>query len=163
MFAPPMTITVFPAAAARACSSALSMPSVTNVYEVPPSRFSLAADRWETTKHGAWNVGLSPQGPTPTSNTRRPITSAPTFAKDSTSNASASSGVLPENIHSWSLSPPSPSGRSTSTFGPATKPSRDTDNSTSTLPSGTAPPPDDNLGSPRVGINQTASYALPMS
>src|SRR6266545_2363757 len=27
--------------------------------------------------------------------------------------------VLPENIHSWRRSPPSPSGRSTSTFGPA--------------------------------------------
>src|SRR5262245_57228012 len=65
MFAPPMTITIFPLAAARACSSARSMPSVTNAYEVPPCRSKRTPGRCETTKQGQWNVGLSPQGPTP--------------------------------------------------------------------------------------------------
>src|SRR5688500_15850044 len=52
MFAPPTTEMSFFPAAALACSSALSMPSVTKLNVVPPSFVSAGLDLWVTTKTG---------------------------------------------------------------------------------------------------------------
>ena len=55
-------------------SMARSSPSVTKVKEVPPWRSSTSRGRWVTTNTGAWNGGSSPQGTSPASNMRRPMT-----------------------------------------------------------------------------------------
>ena len=77
----------FSPAAARACSRALSNPSVTNVKVVPPP-FSTGSRSWcVSTKTGTWNGGLSPhqasafgslsQGPEPPLNIFRPMITEP--------------------------------------------------------------------------------------
>jgi hypothetical protein len=95
------------------------------------ARFTIGSlPRWVTTNTGAWYVGSSPHGPTPTSNIVRPVTSAPVVANRSSSKARDSSLDFPANIQSCSRPPPSPIGLSTPTRGPATKPSSDIDRST---------------------------------
>ena len=137
---------VFPAAL-RACSSAASTPSVTKVKVVPCS--SSGSRGWcVRTKTGWRNGGSSPhqpfafgsssQGPDPLLNIRRPMIVAPALSTPS-STTSASSPVSPPSMpwrsrqlfsrttHSWRPSPPSPSGCSSVWFGPATKPSSETE------------------------------------
>src|SRR5215207_9871210 len=144
--APPATATSPSPAAARACSSADSIPSVTNVNVVPPSFCTGSRGWWVSTNTGWWNGGSSPHqasafgssshGPSPPLNIRRPITVAPTPASPS-STTSLSTFVSPPsmpcasrhacaaNAHSCSRSPPAPSGSSRVWLGPAMKPSRD--------------------------------------
>ena len=85
--APPATSTSFSPAAARACSIADSMPSVTKLKVVPPSIGKGSRAWWVSTNTGAWNGGSSPHqpralgscshGPLPPLYIRRPITTAP--------------------------------------------------------------------------------------
>ena len=116
-----------------------SMPSVTKVKVVPPSLTSGSRSWWVMTKTGMWNGGSSPHQPShgfashdpSPPNMFLPITVAPRFACVSsitsldrlTSPPSrpwglrhASSG----SAHSWSCSPPMPSGFSSLGSGPAT-------------------------------------------
>ena len=69
------------------------MPSVTNANVVPPSLVTVSRAWWVRMNTGTWNGGLSPhqasalgsssQGPSPPLNIRRPITTAPVAASDS--------------------------------------------------------------------------------
>ena len=59
---PPQIPTSLPPAAARACSSAASIPPVTNVYVVPPCMGIGSRRSWVTTKTGIPNGGGSPHG-----------------------------------------------------------------------------------------------------
>ncbi len=61
--APPAMQTFLPAAAARACSSADSIPSATNVKVVPPSISIGSRGWWVSTKTGVWYGGSSPHQP----------------------------------------------------------------------------------------------------
>ncbi len=94
------------------------MPSVTNVYDVPPRLTIVSAGRLVTTKTGAWNTGSSPHGPIPRSAIRRPTITAPTPAKRSVAKRSASASERPANIQSCSPSPPRPIGSCGLTPGP---------------------------------------------
>ncbi len=67
MSAPPLTCTSSGPAASRARTRALSVPSVTKTYDVPPLLTIVSAGRWVTTKTWAWKVGSSPHGPMPRS------------------------------------------------------------------------------------------------
>src|ERR671919_2847230 len=123
------------------------IPSVTKMKVVPPS-ISRGSRGWcVSTKTGVWNGGLSPhqpfqggsslQGPGPPPNMFRPITLAPTFDC-----SSSTTGVLAltsppswpcglrhassSTIHSWRSSPPTPSGFSSLSSGPAEYPSSET-------------------------------------
>ena len=84
------TRTSRPTAAARACASAASMPSVTNRNSVPPAIRSSARGGWVNTKTGVWYGGSSPhqpfqlssgQGPRTGPNMLRPRIQAPTPSK----------------------------------------------------------------------------------
>ena len=98
-FAPPASETSLPPAARRACSSADSMPSVTNVKVVPPSIASGARGWCVSTNTGWWYGGLSPhqpfhgfaasQGPGWPPNMLRPMIVAPMLAIDSSTTARA--------------------------------------------------------------------------
>ena len=137
--APPPTMTSLPAAAALACSSAASIPSVTKVKVVSES-VSGARSWWVSTNTGMWkggssphhpSQGSSPHGPGPPPNFPRPMIAAPTFVS-----ASSTTGVLAftsppsgrearwkalrAKAQSWRLPPPSPSGCSSLGLGPAT-------------------------------------------
>ncbi len=136
---PPMKTSLSPAAA-RARSSADSIPSVTKVYVVS-ERTSGSRSWWVRTKTGLWNGGSSPhqpchgsspQGPRVAGpNLPRPMISAPTFACSSATTALLTFSSPPSSPlgsrHAFSLtsqscsrSPPSPSGSSWLWFGPAT-------------------------------------------
>jgi hypothetical protein len=85
--------------------------------------------------------GFSPHGATPLSNTRLPITAAPTWARDARKTSvwgPVRSWRSPQSprpaIHSWSRSPSSPSGLSGPSFGPVENPSSDIDMSAITFP-----------------------------
>ena len=90
--APPATATSLSPAAARACSSADSIPSVTNVNVVPPCMVSGSRAWCVSTNTGWWKGGSSPHqpsafgssshGPAPPLNIRRPITVAPVLRSD---------------------------------------------------------------------------------
>ena len=143
---PPAIATSFSPAAAVACSSAVSIPSVTKWKVVPPSISSGSRSWWVRTKTGTWKggssphqprQGSSPQGPGPPPNMLRPIRTAPTFP-DASSKTSVLALTSPPSrpwarrqassfrTQSCSASPPSPSGFSALWLGPATKPSRET-------------------------------------
>src|SRR5438067_1946292 len=142
--APPPRDISFSPAAARACSSADSIPSVTKWNVVPPS-ISSVSRRWLVrTKTGWWKGGLSPHqpfhdsshGPGPPPNMFRPMMVAPAPPRMSSANgvlaftSPPSSPWLSRNALSgtsqpWSFSPPTPSGCSGDWSGPATKPSID--------------------------------------
>ena len=79
--APPAIVTSPSPAAARACSSADSIPSVTNVNVVPPCISSGSRGWCVRTKTGTWKGGSSPHqprqdrahGPSPPPNILRPM------------------------------------------------------------------------------------------
>ena len=120
------------------------MPSVTKMKVVPPSLATGSRAWWVTMKTGVWkggssphqpSQGSSPHGPSPP-NMFLPMTVAPMFSSDSSTTsveALTSPPSLPWGLrqassamtHSWSCSPPSPSGFSSLWFGPAMKPSSD--------------------------------------
>ena len=83
--------------------------------------------RLVTTNVGRPKAPSSPQGPMPTSNIRRPITTAPAVAYIASAAARSSAvGSVPSNpIHRCRRSPAVPNGRSTLTPLPATNPSTD--------------------------------------
>ena len=100
--APPPSETSLPPAAACACSSADSIPSVTKWKVVPPSISSGSRSWWVRTKTGVWkggssphqpSQGSSPQGPGPPPNMLRPMMVAPTFS--SASSTTWRAGVRP--------------------------------------------------------------------
>src|SRR5215218_412320 len=151
---PPATWTSRPPAAAWACSRADSIPSVTNVNVVPCSSSGSRA-WWVSTNTGWWNGGSSPHhplalgssshGPLPPLNMWRPMMLAPTRASVSPASSESTFASPPSrpcrsrhaaaaNAHSCSSSPPWPSGSSSDWFGPATKPSSDTEMSRMSCP-----------------------------
>ena len=81
MLAPPVIATSWSPAAARACRSADSIPSVTNVNVVSPCIGSGSRAWWVSTKTGVWYGGTSPHqplhvsshGPSPPPNILRPM------------------------------------------------------------------------------------------
>jgi hypothetical protein len=81
VLAPPATATSPSPAAARACSSADSIPSVAKWNVVPRSIASGSRGWWVRTKTGVWNGGSSPHqpfqpsshGPSPPPNIPRPM------------------------------------------------------------------------------------------
>src|SRR5919108_82775 len=128
--APPPRETPLSPAAARACSSADSIPSVTK-WKVVPLSISRGSRGWcVRTKTGWWNGGSSPHqpfhessshGPGPPPNMFRPMIVAPAPARMSsakgvfalTSPPSApwlSRNALSGTSHAWSCSPPIPGG-----------------------------------------------------
>src|SRR3954471_4706378 len=142
--AQPARDTSFSPAAARACSSADSIPSVTKWNVVPPCISSGSRGWLVRTKTGWWKGGLSPHqpfhdsshGPGPPPNMFRPMMVAPAPPRMSSANgvlaltSPPSSPWLSRNASSgtsqpWSSSPPTPSGCSGDWCGPATKPSID--------------------------------------
>src|SRR5438874_2615339 len=142
--APPPRDTSFSPAAARARSSADSIPSMTK-WNVVPRCISSGLRGWLVrTKTGWWKGGLSPHqpfhdsshGPGPPPNMFRPMMVAPAPPRMSSANgvlaltSPPSSPWLSRNAlsgtsQSWSCSPPTPSGCSGDWCGPATKPSID--------------------------------------
>ncbi len=129
---PPPTRTSLPPAAARARSSAASMPSVTKWNVVPPFIVSGARAWCVSTKTGTWYGGSSPhqpfhcssgQGPRTGPNMLRPRIHAPMLAMPRAANSS-SMPVVPLSLpsifwkvrvgtnHSCNVSPPTPSGSS---------------------------------------------------
>src|SRR4051794_20744152 len=142
--APPPRDTSFSTAAARACSSADSIPSVTKWNVVPPCSSSGRRGWFVSTKTGWWNGGLSPHqpcqdsshGPGPPPNMFRPMMLAPAPPRISSANGVLaltsppcspwlSRNALSGTSQLWSSSPPIPSGCSADCSGPATKPSID--------------------------------------
>ena len=97
--APPASATLRSSAAARACSSADSIPSVTKVNVVPPSMTAGSRGCCVSTKTGTWNGGSSPHhpsafgsslhGPSPPLNIRRPMITAPVAATCSATTSSS--------------------------------------------------------------------------
>src|SRR6266511_5841382 len=153
--APPPIATSLSPAASFACARALSIPSGTKWNDVPPCFVTVSLAWWVRTKTGTWNGGSSPHqpselgscshGPLPPLNIRRPITTAPCdfiASPKRSESALCSPPSMPccarklasANAHSWSRSPPSPSGCSRLGFGPATNPSSDVVISATTLP-----------------------------
>ena len=145
--APPPMRTACSPEAARARSSAASMPSVTKWKVVPPC-ISIGSRGWcVSTNTGWWYGGSSPhqpvqsslpQGPRTGPNMFRPMMCAPTpwtprAARSSSgpvappSMPSSCRNVRVAKAQSCRRSPPIPSGCSSLWPGPATNPSRDTD------------------------------------
>src|SRR4029453_10872856 len=142
--APPPRDTSFSPAAARASSSADSVPSVTKWNVVPPCISSGSRGWLVRTKTGGGEGGSSPHqpfhdsshGPGPPPNMFRPMMVAPAPPRMSSANGVLaltsppsppwlSRKALSGTSQSWSSSPPTPSGCSGDWSGPATKPSTD--------------------------------------
>src|SRR5262245_15129636 len=146
--APPPIRMSWSRAASRARWNASWTPPVTKWNTVPPC-ISIGARAWcVRTKTGTWYGGFLPHhpfhespsfhGPRDAVNMFRPMIHAPRFAiaRDA---KSSSMPVSPPSfppiawnmrvgkIHSWSASPPTPSGSSRRCRGPAPKPSSDTE------------------------------------
>ncbi len=138
-------------AAARACASADSIPSVTKVKvvsRVGGPNFNGSRSWWVRTKTGMWNGGSSPHqpsngssphGPSWPLNILRPMITAPLPPRCSLRISSSTVPFSPPSrpccsrqdqtriAHSCSWSPPVPSGCSGVGSGPALNPSRDTE------------------------------------
>src|SRR3982751_3014438 len=132
----PITPTSLSPAAAFACATALSRPSVTNVKDDPRFTHSCGTE-WVRTKTGTPN-GCPPPHPRVRSNVLRPVTKAPVVALVSrrysavcgeTLNTISVPGSLysvsPPMYQAKSRSPPLPIGASSDLFGPAINPSSD--------------------------------------
>jgi hypothetical protein len=132
----PITPTSLSPAAAFACATALSRPSVTNVKDDPWFTHSCGTE-WVRTKTGT-PKGCPPPHPRVRSNVLRPVTKAPVVVLVSrrysavcgaTLNTISVPGSLysvsPPMYHAKSRSPPLPIGASGPSFGPAINPSSD--------------------------------------
>ena len=117
--APPPSRTCRSPAAARARSSAASIPSVTKWKVVPPAIGTGSRAWWVRTKTSWWNGGSSPHQPVQSSaphgprtgpNMLRPMIVAPMSSSPSALNRRSTSVASGEKIHSCSCSPPTPSG-----------------------------------------------------
>jgi len=116
----PQTITFLSPAAAFARSIAASTPSVTKARFGAASRATRSGMSWAGTNIGTANGGAATQpfSWSPRSNVRRPITTAQ-VVRNSSSTSSTPRPGSPPRIHAWM--------RSSSSFGPAMKPSSDID------------------------------------
>ena len=121
------------------------MPSVTTVPSVPGPTQS-AGGWWVRRKNGA-PAGWCPPHPLAMSKVRRPVMTAPQANSSSATarlagggqkRSSGPTGSLPAVHHSKRRPPPSPSGLSGPSLGPAMNPSIDIESATTTLP--TTPP-----------------------
>src|SRR3982751_508877 len=132
----PITPTSLSPAAAFACATALSRPSVTNVKDDPRFTHSCGTE-WVRTKTGT-PKGCPPPHPLVRSNVRRPVTKAPVVVLVSRRYSAVCGETLntisvPGSLYSVSppmyqakrRSPPLPIGASSDLFGPAINPSSD--------------------------------------